>query len=416
MLPALAAGLIGAAIWKGHRTLSRAIRQTARPEPAAWPSLTIVRPIRGLDVGARRNLDALFELDYPADVDMLLVLDDETDPAYPLCVDVVKQYESRGARVSLLLAGTPPEGRTGKLHAMMAGLSRAQGELVAFSDSDTRVTSEQVRQAVATLLQERRAGDAFSPVVVRWEEGRPSAGDVGFALLLNGWYGPSAALAAGAESDLPFIMGQFMVFRRETLDAIGGLACADGQLVDDMWLGVEVVRAGLRNVQTRSVLPIVTGGLSLGGFLRTFRRWLLFSRSGLPSTFTRPHWVRGALYGGSLVLLGAALKRRDGWGAVMASGAAVAFVASEVVLHRRHGGQPIPLRHLWVPAAVPILGGAVMLSALFSRTVDWRGRSYRLDAGARLAGNGVARTTLERRRAALLARRRPPAVADEAHS
>src|SRR5690606_6537808 len=122
---------------------------------------------------------------------------------------------------------------------------------------------------------------------------------------------------AGAASDLPFIMGQFMVFRRDTFDAIGGLACADGQLVDDMWIGQQVAQKSLRNVQSATPLPIITAALTPPGFVRTFRRWLLFSRSGLPTSFTRPHWLRGALYAASIVLLALSVGRGNAAGAVL---------------------------------------------------------------------------------------------------
>lgn len=392
MIIALSGVAVLMAIAIGHRALSKVLDapKPAPGGPTKWPSLTIIRPIRGLDEGAKENLEALFLVDYPAPVQVLFVLDDANDAAHPITQEVAARRLSDGHDVNVLLSGTPPAGRTGKLQAMIAGLEHASGELVAFSDSDTRVTSEQLRGVVRTLLETPDAGDAFNPVVVKWETSNPTAGDVGFALLLNGWYGPSAALAAGSESELPFIMGQFMVFRRETLDAIGGLSCADGQLVDDMWIGRRVAEAGLRNAQSKTPLPIITGGLSLGGFIMTFRRWLLFSRSGLPTSFTRPHWMRGALYGVALVLLALSITRRDVPGMVVALAAIGLFVASQLQLHRKLGGQAVPWRHVWVPALLPLVGGGVMVSALFSKTVDWRGRVYRLDAGARLQPERVA--------------------------
>src|SRR5262249_40584076 len=121
-----------------------------------------------------------------------------------------------------------------------------------------------------------------------------SAGDVGYALLVNAWYGPAVAFAA-SRRPLPFIMGQLMVFKRETLRRIGGVECAAGHLVDDMRIGEHVARASLRNVMIRWPLPLVTGGLSSPEFLRLFRRWLPFARDGLPAHFTAPNWLRGVL-------------------------------------------------------------------------------------------------------------------------
>ena len=63
--------------------------------------------------------------------------------------------------------------------------------------------------------------------------------------MLNMWYGASVATVSRRTGDLPFIMGQLMVFRRECLRDIGGVACAKGELVDDMAIGRCVAREGL---------------------------------------------------------------------------------------------------------------------------------------------------------------------------
>jgi len=39
-----------------------------------------------------------------------------------------------------------------------------------------------------------------------------------------------------------------MLLRRSALEAIGGVEAADGQLVDDMYLGQRLVAAGYRNL------------------------------------------------------------------------------------------------------------------------------------------------------------------------
>ena len=41
----------------------------------------MLRPIRGLDPGARENLDALLELEYPGELETVFLLDDEDDRA-----------------------------------------------------------------------------------------------------------------------------------------------------------------------------------------------------------------------------------------------------------------------------------------------------------------------------------------------
>ncbi|MBU8894151.1 glycosyltransferase [Corallococcus sp. M34] len=388
-------GLAGAAalgvLLQGHRGLMAGLRR--RPalsaKPFEPPSVTLIRPIRGLDVEAPENVRALLDLDYPGEWEVLFVFDSEDDPAFAPTREALRSHPTRARRVELIVAGEPPEGLTGKLNAMQVGMARARGTLVAFSDSDTRPAPHVLTALVGALLEDERTGATFAPVYAASEE--PLAGDVGYGLLVNAWYGASVACASGPDGSLPFIMGQMMVFRREALDAIGGVGCAAGQFVDDMYLGRRLHEAGWKNRVVHAPLRIVTGRLGLRAFLRIFRRWILFSQSGLPWSFARPNWARGVsvwLAWGSLAV---AMSRRA-WSMAALATLPIGFsVWSQVRLQRACHGPPVAPRHLWVPAVLPLLGAGVALSARLSREVDWRGRGYRLDANARL---GTARPAL----------------------
>jgi ceramide glucosyltransferase len=390
-LPALV-GFIGVLVladvgWS-HRRLLRAVRE-ARPRRvplARYPSITVIRPVRGRDVEAAANFAAALDTGYPGEVETIFLVDDENDPALPILQDAVSRHQASGAagRAVVLVAGAPPQGRTGKLNAMMVGLAEARGELVAFGDSDTRPDREVLRCCVEALLQERGAGSAFAPVVVT--NPPRTAGDAGYALLINALYGPSVALASRPSGDVPFIMGQLMVLRRSAIHAIGGLNCADGQFVDDMHIGLCLSRAGLRNVQASRPLHIVTGGLSLYSFLQLYRRWLTFSRSGLPSGFTWPLWQRGIELWVALVAMCAALAAGQLGAALLPALGILAFAASLVLLQRAFGGSPLPLRHAWMALSLFVISPLLLLSCVLRRQVEWRGRAYRLDAAARLAG------------------------------
>jgi ceramide glucosyltransferase len=375
----------------GHRQMARAIRRPPiRPARLQnYPSVTVIRPIRGLDIGSRENAEALLDQVYPGEQETLFILDTESDPAYPVMVELVRARASRDrGRAEVLLAGKPPPGRTGKLNAMILGEKRAKGELIAFSDSDTRPGPELLRLLVEELGARPEAGDAFAPVVAQSEVTR--AGDAGYELLVNSWYGPSVALAAGASGQLPFIMGQMMVFTRPALNAVGGVQCAEGQFVDDMYIGQCVARAGFKNLMVPYPLRIVTGGLSVRQFIRVFRRWMLFSQGGLPPTFVLPNWFRGVLYFTALGDTAVALATKHWAGAALPALAVGVFVWSQVDLHLRFGGLPLAAKHLWVPAVLPIVAALVTLSTKVNRHVDWRGRSYSLDASAKLTGDAGA--------------------------
>ena len=385
VLPAFGA-LLFLLILLGHRQLARAIFRPAVPAPRLerYPSVTVIRPIRGLDIGSRENAEALLEQQYPGEQETLFIVDSESDPAHPVMVELVRARASRGkGRAEVLVAGKPPAGRTGKLNAMMLGEARAKGELIAFSDSDTRPDPHLLRVLVEELLARPEAGDTFAPIVAQSDVA--SAGDVAYELLVNSWYGPSVALAAGERGEMAFIMGQFMVFTRKALASAGGVQCAEGQFVDDMYIGRCVARAGFKNVVVPYPLRIVTGGLGPRQFIRVFRRWMLFSQGGLPAHFTRPNWFRGILYFASLGAIAVAVGTEDWVGALAPAAAVGLFVWSELDLQRRFGGPAVAVNHLWVAAVLPLVAALVTLSTKINRQVDWRGRSYSLDSSAKLA-------------------------------
>src|SRR4030095_11988137 len=286
--------------------------------------------------------------------------------------------------------------RTGKLNAMLVGAAGATGELLAFNDSDSRPAKDLLGRLVSELLARPDCGCTFAPVVAAADRppagglgarvvaapARPTAGDVGYELLMNAWYGPTVSWAAEPRGELDFIMGQLMVCRRQALDAVGGVGVAEGQFVDDMFIGRALWNAGWKNVVIDSPLRIVIGGMGPLQFFRTFRRWILFSEGGLSFRFTWPNWVRGVSCWVAWAVLTVALATEH----LAAAGVAllpIAFsVFTQASLQRAYHGPRIRPHQLWVPAVIPLIGGLVQLAAKLNRRVDWRGGAARRAAAA----------------------------------
>jgi ceramide glucosyltransferase len=380
---ALGTGLF-IAIWIDHLRLWRAVFRPPVPprRRESYPSITVIRPIRGLDAGCKENTVALLEQVYPGEVQTLFVFDHVGDPALPIVSELVRTHPA-GKNAQVLIAGPPPAQRTGKLNAMICGLNAAHGELIAFNDSDSRPTPYLLRLLADELLSDTKIGCTFTPVVTH--RAPLTLGEAGYTLLVNAWYGPAAAAAGGAGGELPFIMGELMLLRRSALEAIGGLECAEGQLVDDMYLGACIRQAGFKNVMVRWPLPIVTDRFSVPEFFQLFRRWIACSQSGLPPSFLRTSQVRGMLGGGALMLTVLALALGHTWSALFSGAAMVLFAYSQLTLHEKFSGQRLKVRHMWLPGLLPLLGGIVVASTKLDPRIDWRGRSYDLNSAARLA-------------------------------
>lgn len=394
MLPETIAWILGlllvAEVVRSHLRLRGAAlrRRPDPPAPSAYPSVTVIRPIRDLDPGFRRNARASLEQDYPGRVETLFVFDDADEPAVPIVREEIERLRRAGRPVDarVLFAGAPPPGRTGKLNAMIAGMHEATGDLVAFADSDTRPGPHMLRHLVATLLSSPKVGAAFAPVVVDGD--LRTVGDAAYAVLLNSLYAPQAAIHAWPHGDMPFIMGQFMVLRPDALADAGGLSGSVGQLVDDMHIGTRMAAAGYLNRMSSRPLRIVQRGMGPVEMLRTFRRWIVFSRSGLPQ-WSFNWWAQlraiefwlGLIVGVPLLAAGSTLLSLPWLAASFAVG------LSLVALHRVVCGERMDRRHAIAAWLVLLIGPAIYVASFSHRRVRWRSRTYGLDGGARL-GDG----------------------------
>jgi ceramide glucosyltransferase len=355
--------------------------------------VTVIRPVKGLDVDLDLNVRSGLDHGYPGEVETLFIFDDEREPGVPVVEKAIAEHRDSGraGRAEILFCGQPPAGRTGKLNAMIQGVRRAQGQLVAFCDSDVRTDRDALRVLVETLLADPRNGSAFAPVVV--SEPARTQGDATCAMLLNGLYTPSACKLLRAQGgELPFILGQFMVFRKESLAAIGGLENAGGQIVDDLYIGQLVRNAGLRNVASPHPIRIIQYGLGPLDAVKQFARWITFSRAGIPQwSFKLPIIFRAVTFILALAALVWCALRGDPIGALASAALAGGVVASTNALHNSTGCAPLRPRHWATPAVIFLLAPFVFGKIyLMQNRMAWRGRVYDLKGG-RLAAQPMHR-------------------------
>src|SRR6476661_5003172 len=115
---AILASILGAAllleIWFTHRQLLRAVerRITGAPRLPSYPSVTIIRPVRGADVGAAENFAAALDTGYPGKVETIFLFDEADDPGYPIACEVVRRHRAAGrpGTAEVLVSGSPPPG------------------------------------------------------------------------------------------------------------------------------------------------------------------------------------------------------------------------------------------------------------------------------------------------------------------
>jgi ceramide glucosyltransferase len=224
------------------------------------------------------------------------------------------------------------------------------------------------------------------PTVVS-KEPPETLGDVGYAVMVNGLYEPAAlATAHLLGGELPFIMGHMMVLKREAITAIGGLESAEGQLVDDMFLGKRLKEFGYRNKLSPKPATIIQQGTTTAEFIQILIRWIAFSMTGLPLlTCKLPHWLTGISFWTGLIVTVLGLTQGSLTLTLLAGFLTLSVGMTINDLHFRMAGTRIPLRYAWGSLIIWLASPAIYAQIWTKREINWRGRSYRLDTSARLS-------------------------------
>ena len=350
--------------WVAVRRLFR------RPPPAAapLPSVSVLKPVRGLDPGAALSFASFFRQDYP-DFELVFGVEDPGDEAVPVIEEVMRGFPKVRSRLVLAPAGGPraPNRKAGLLEVLAR---EARHDVLVAADSDMRVEADYLRRVVSALLE---PGVGLVTCPYRGEEAMTVAARLE-ALHMGVTFLPSAVLA-GDLMGLPVAMGATVALRRAELEAVGGFAAVAHHLADDYQLGKRVAALGKRVVVVPCVLRSVLGATRLRDQWDHEVRWSRCARVSRPAgqlgygvTFTIPLsavlWVVTGFDAIGAAVLAVSLALR--W----AVAAAIARLTGDAV---SLGALPLlPLRDLQ--------GAAVWVRALVGRRVVWRGEAF--DVGA----------------------------------
>ena len=214
-------------------------RLSAYPPPPCTPRVSVLIPARDEVETIGPCLRSLLAQDYP-DFEVLVLDDGSTDGMGA----VLAELEAQDRRLRVLQGQPLPECWLGKHWACWQLAEAATGDLLLFTDADTRHAPGTLRAAVAALEAEEAdlVTGFVEQEVVSWGERLtvPVAFWCFFCVL------PVGVAHRVRFPGLSLTNGQFMFFRRVAYEAVGGHEAVRTNPVDDIALGRRVKGAGLR--------------------------------------------------------------------------------------------------------------------------------------------------------------------------
>ena len=330
------------------------------------PPVTILKPLHGMEERLEQNLESFFLQDYP-DFEIIVGSRSEDDPAIALA----KQLQARYPRVkSRIVISGPPQWPNAKVFTLDKMIPLSKYDFFVISDSDVRVERDFLRQVIPPL-SDRKLG-----LVSCLYRGDPAADfwslleALGMSVEM-----PSGVVVADMIEGIRFALGPAVAFRRDALDAIGGIASTADYYSDDYVLGNKIWAAGFKVIFSHHFIHHVLTPRSLLRTLGDQLRWMKSTRYSRPwghvgtgLTFAMPFGVLGLV---SAVGVG-----RPGIGLMLLAIAYLNRVIQSLAIGWGLLRDQRGLRLCWLYPLRDLQGFAVWMMSFFSRNFHWRGEDY----------------------------------------
>jgi ceramide glucosyltransferase len=342
------------------------------PPPAgyAWPGVSILKPIHGLEKDLAENLRSACVLDYP-DYQVVLSVQAPEDPALPILRNLEREFGPE--RVTVAVNDSEPV-MNGKVQNLLGALKVARHEVLLISDSDVRLRRDYLRTIVAPLAE----ADVGSVCTLYRATGAETWFEKLELLSYNSEFIVNVIFAkvTGASS---FCLGCSVALRRKALEDIGGLEPLGEYLVEDFELGRRITGAGYRSVVLPYFVDTTVDLMRPMDWWDHQVYWDQNTRAARPIGFFCTFLIKAVPFA-----LAFALARGPDAAAALVLAGAVAVRLGTVALIFRRIADREGLRYLaWIPAR-DLAGLGSWLMAICKRTFVWRDFRFELTRDGRI--------------------------------
>ncbi len=338
-----------------------------KPEPA-YPPVSVLKPMKGVDPEWRDNVASFVTQDYP-EYEVLLGFNDERDGGIPLALEIAKSYAPK-VRVVVHESHLGSNPKVSNLHGL---IEEARYPLLLISDSDIRVGRGYLKEVVREYLTTERAG------IVTCLSKITRAHTVGAALeslTTAADFIPSVLTARRLEG-VTFGLGPSMLLSKQALDEIGGLPAFADYLAEDYQIGNCLWKKDYRNVLSRYLIEYVVGRMRICEYLVHQLRWARTYKACRPVGFFGygvTHIFPFSLL--FLTLHGPTTVSLSAIAVVLALRSSVALMVARMAGYPRQW-----LRWLWLLPVKDVISFGIWLWCFLGSHIFWRGTHYRLLRG-----------------------------------
>ena len=215
------------------------------------PKVSIILPARNEEKFIGSCLDSLVNQDY-IDYEIIAINDSSDDSTGT----IIKKYAKKFPKLIYVDAKPKPEGWVGKNWACMEGYKKATGDLLLFTDSDTKHATSVISLAVSHLLSLELDALTVIPKMLCLDSITKITLPI-ISVFLHTRF--SALRVNDTSKNTGYFFGSFFIIKRSTYDSVGTHEGVKKELIEDGALGKKVKESGfkMRMVDGRHLVDAV---------------------------------------------------------------------------------------------------------------------------------------------------------------
>lgn len=229
-------------------------REDLQPEPAVYPSVSVLVPAYNEEKVIARTIEGLLESDYPGKE--IIVIDDGSKDK---TLEVANRYKNK---VKVL-----HKDNGGKASAMNYGLAFAKGEIVIIVDADTIIGRQALKQMVRGFGTNKDVAAVAGNVKVRnrvnwltWTQALEYVAGIEIIRRAFDYFG-----------SITIVPGALGAFRKSVLEGVGSYH--KDTLVEDFDATIKVLKSGFVIQGTTQATAYTEAPQSLHDFYKQRKRW-----------------------------------------------------------------------------------------------------------------------------------------------
>jgi chlorobactene glucosyltransferase len=200
------------------------------------PKVSIILPARNEEKYLENCLDSLIDQDYQNYE--IIVIDDSSEDSTG---KIIAEYAKKNSKIIHVSANSKPEGWMGKNWACMEGYRHATGELLLFTDADTKHSKQVISLSVSHLLSLKLDALSAIPRLLTFD----FLTKVSLPMISTFLHTRFSAINVNnPKKKAAYFFGSFFIITKKTYEQVGMHEGVKHEIIEDGALGKKVKEAG----------------------------------------------------------------------------------------------------------------------------------------------------------------------------